>query len=78
VFGVIVIIIGLLQLQGAVHMAPERIVKSAHVVFGFLEILLGVVVMASPIGLLAGTIAFVWVVVVAIYMFFVAHRLRSM
>ena len=78
VFGIIVIIIGLLQLQGTVHMTPKPIVKSAHVAFGFLEIMLGVVVVASPVGSLAGTIAFVWVVLVAVYMFYVARLLQRL
>jgi hypothetical protein len=46
-------------------------------VFGFLEILLGLVVLASPVGVLAGTIAFMWIVLVAVYMFFVAYHLHS-
>lgn len=76
-FGAIVIIIGMLQLGGTVHITPEPVVKQAHLVFGFLEVLLGIVVMASGTDWLALTIAFVWVVLVAAYMFFVAHRLRS-
>ena len=47
VFGAIVIIIGLLQLGGTVHITPEPVVKQAHLIFGFLEVLLGIVVMAS-------------------------------
>ena len=77
VFGAIVIIIGLLQLGGTLHITPEPVLKRAHWIFGFLEVLLGIVVMASGADGVALTIAFVWVVLVAIYMFYVAHRLRS-
>ena len=77
VFGAIVIIIGLLQLGGTLRITPEPVLKRAHLVFGFLEVLLGIIVMASPIDWVANTVAFVWVALVAIYMFYVAHRLRS-
>jgi hypothetical protein len=77
VFGAIVIIIGLLQLGGTLHITPEPVVKQAHLVFGLLEVLLGIAVMASPIDWVALTIGFVWVTLVAIYMFYVVHRLRS-
>jgi len=76
-FSAIVIIIGLLQVQKAVYMTPQRIVKHAHLIFGFLEILLGIVVLASPIGWEANAVALVWLVLVAIYMFTVARRLRA-
>jgi hypothetical protein len=76
-FGAIVIIIGLLQLGGTLHITPEPVVKQAHLVFGFLEVLLGIAVMAAPVDWVAITIGFVWVTLVAIYMFYVVHRLRS-
>jgi hypothetical protein len=76
-FGAIVIIIGLLQLGGTLHITPEPVLKQAHRIFGFLEVLLGIVVMASPVDWVAITIGFVWVTLVAIYMFYVVHRLRS-
>jgi hypothetical protein len=75
-FGAIVIIIGLLQLGGTVHITPEPVVKQANLIFGFLEVLLGIIVMASPIDWVALTVAFVWVALVAMYMFYVAYRLR--
>ncbi|HKM76276.1 MAG TPA: hypothetical protein VJZ32_07650, partial [Candidatus Bathyarchaeia archaeon] len=77
-FGVIVIVIGLLQIQGSIYMTHEPRMRLPDLIFGFLEILLGLVVMAAPIGNIAGSIAFVWVVLVAVYMFIVAHRLHSM
>ncbi|MGA2784764.1 MAG: hypothetical protein ABSF09_08720 [Candidatus Bathyarchaeia archaeon] len=77
VFSAIVIIIGLLQLGGTLHITPEPVIKQAHLVFGFLEVLLGIVVMVSGGEWLANTVAFVWVALVAGYMFYVAHRLRS-
>jgi len=76
-FGVIVIIIGLLQLGGTVHITPEPVLKQANLIFGFLEVLFGIVVMASGADWVALTVAFVWVALVAMYMFYVAHRLRS-
>jgi len=76
-FGAIVIIIGLLQLAGTIHITPEPVLKHAHLVFGCLEVLLGIIVMASGADSLALTVAFIWVTLVAIYMFYVAHRLRS-
>jgi hypothetical protein len=75
-FGAIVIIIGLLQLGGTLHITPEPVVKQAHRVFGFLEVLLGIVVMAEAVDLAIAT-GFVWITLVAIYMFYVVHRLRS-
>jgi len=76
-FSAIVIVIGLLQVQKAVYMTPQHVVKRAHTVFGSLEVLLGIVVMAVPIGWEANAVALTWLVLVAIYMFVVAHRLRS-
>ena len=75
-FGAIVIIIGLLQLGGTVHITPEPVLKQANLIFGFLEVLFGIVVMASGADGVALTIAFAWVAIVAMYMFYVAHRLR--
>ena len=77
VFAIIAVIIGLLQIQGSIFMTHEPRMRLPDMVFGFLEMLLGIVVLASPVGDLAGTIAFVWVVLVAIYMFFVARRLHN-
>ena len=76
-YGAIVIVIGLLQLLGTVHVSPERIVKQAHYLFGFLEVILGLVVATIPIDWETNAIAFVWVVLVAIYTFFLAYRLRT-
>ena len=76
-FGAIVIVIGLLQIQKAVYMTPQPIVKHAHLVFGLLEVLLGIVVIAVPIDWEANAIALIWLVLVAIFMFVVARRLRS-
>jgi len=76
-FGALVIIIGLLQLQGSVYMTPQPVSKNTDRVFGFLEILLGVAVMATPIAWEANTVGFVWVTLVACYMFYVTSRLRK-
>jgi uncharacterized membrane protein YeiH len=77
VFALVVIIIGLLQIQGSIYMTHEPRMRLPDLVFGFLQILLGLVVLASPIGDLAGTIAFVWVVLVSVYMFSVARRMHN-
>jgi xanthine/uracil permease len=77
VFGAIVIVIGLLQAHHAVRMTPHPILKRAHRVFGFLEILLGIVMLWFQIDWQADAVAFVWVVLVAIYMFYVAHSIRN-
>ena len=76
-FSSIVIIMGLIQAQGSMHMTPQPVVKQAHIVLGFLEILLGIVILASPIGRVANAVAFVWTVLVAVYMFYVARRLHG-
>ncbi|MGO9645127.1 MAG: TRIC cation channel family protein [Candidatus Bathyarchaeia archaeon] len=77
-FAVVVVVIGLLQIQGSIYMTQEPRMRLPDLVFGFLEILLGLVVLAAPVGAIAGSIAFVWLVLVAVYMFIVAHRLHSM
>ncbi len=74
--GAIVIIIGLLQMGGTLHITPEPVLKQAHLVFGFLEVMLGIAVIASSIEV-AVIIGFVWVILVAVYMFYVVHRLRT-
>ena len=77
VFSAIVIVIGLLQIGGAVRMTPQPIVKHANLIFGFLEVILGLVVSVTPIDWETNTIAFVWAVLIAIYMFYVAFRLHQ-
>jgi len=76
-FSAIVILIGLLQVGGTVHMTPQPVVKRVHLLFGFLEVVLGIVVLAVPIDWEANAVAFVWLVLVAIYMLLVFHRLRG-
>lgn len=76
IFSVIIIVIGLLQVQGAVHMTPQPIMKHADLTFGFLEVILGLVVIVTPINWESNAVALVWVVLVSIYMFYVASRLR--
>ena len=78
IFSAIVIVIGILQVQGTVRMTPQPIVKHADLMFGFLEIVLGMVVIAAPIDWEANAVALVWTVLVSIFMFFVAHRLHNM
>ncbi len=75
-FSAVVIIIGLLQVQDAVQMTPEPITKRANAVFGFLEILLGIVVLAAPVDSEANAVAFVWTATVSIYMLYVAGQMR--
>lgn len=76
-FSMIVIVIGLLQLHHAVRMTPHPVLKRAHLVFGFLEVLLGIVVTVFSLDWEADAVAFVWVVLVSIYMFYMAHVFRS-
>jgi hypothetical protein len=78
VFSAIVIVIGLLQAHHAVRMTPHPILKRAHLLFGFLEVLLGIVILGFQIDWQADAVALVWVALVATYMFYVAHRMRSM
>ena len=77
VFSTIVALIGILQLQGAVHMTPQPVLKQAHLISGFLELLLAIVVLAAPIDWEANVVALVWTVFISSYMFLVAHRVRS-
>jgi len=77
VFGAIVIVIGILQVHHAVRMTPHPVLKRAHLVLGYLEILLGIVIIGFQIDWQADAVALVWVVLVAAYMFYVAHRMRS-
>jgi len=76
-FSVIVILVGLLQIHHAVRMTPHPILKRAHLVFGFLEVLLGIVVAVFSLDWEADAVALVWVVLVSVYMFYVAHVLRN-
>jgi len=78
IFSTIVIVIGILQVQGTVRMTPQPIVKHADLIFGFLEVVLGLVVIAAPIDWQANAVALVWTVLISVYMFFVAHRLHNM
>jgi len=80
VFSIIVGVIGLLQLQGAVHMTPQPVLKRAHVISGILEILLALAVALDPFGKGGGTdnaVAFIWTIFISFYMFLVAYRVRS-
>jgi len=76
-FSAIVILIGLLQVLKTVYMTPQVVVKHAHLVLGSLEMLLGIVVLALPIGWEANAVALIWLMLVAIFMFLVAYRLHS-
>lgn len=79
-FSTVVALIGLLQLQGAVHMTPEPVLKRAHTISGFLEILLAIAVAFEPFGKGGGAdnaVALIWTVFISFYMFLVAHRVRN-
>jgi len=75
-FGAIVIILGVLQIQDRVAVTPQPALERPKIVLGALEILFGIAVIASPINKFVGAIAFAWVVLVVIYMFYLAHILR--
>jgi hypothetical protein len=75
-FGVIVIIIGALQVRDRVIVTGQPALERPKIVLGGLEILLGIAVIASPINKFVGAIAFTWVVLVIIYMFYLALVLK--
>jgi uncharacterized membrane protein HdeD (DUF308 family) len=75
-FGGIVIILGALQIRDRVAVTRQPALERPKVVLGSLEVLLGLTVMASPINRLVGAIAFTWILLVVIYMFYLAHILH--
>jgi uncharacterized membrane protein HdeD (DUF308 family) len=75
-FGAIVIILGALQIQNRVTVTRQPALERPKIALGGLEILFGITVIASPINKFIGAIAFAWVVLVVIYMFYLAHILR--
>ena len=83
-FGAIVSVIGLLEVLGKVRIAAREVVKNIHLIFGGLEILLGVILIAFPLSwetrlfeLAWITIALLWIIPVAIYMFLVAYQIHN-
>ena len=83
-FGLIVSVVGLLEVMGKVRITAEPIVKHIHLVFGAVEILLGCVLIAFPLSwenrlfeLVWISIALLWIIPVTFYMYFIAYRLRS-
>jgi len=75
-FGLIVIILGVLQVRDRVAVTHRPALERPKIVLGGLEILLGIAVIASPVNKFVGAIAFAWIVLVVIYMFYLAHILR--
>ncbi len=75
-FGAIVIILGVLQIRDRVVVTPQPALERPKVVLGGLEVLFGITVIASPINKLIGAIAFAWIVLVVIYMFYLVHILK--
>jgi len=83
-FGIIVSFIGLLEILGMVRIAAKEVVKNVHFIFGGLEVLLGIILIAFPLSwetrlfeLAWITIALLWIIPVAIYMFLVAYQLHN-
>jgi len=83
-FGVIVSVIGMLEVLGKVRIAAKEVVRKVHLVFGGLEMLLGIILIAFPLSwetrlfeLAWITIALLWIIPVAIYMFLVAYQLHN-
>ena len=75
-FGAIVIILGVLQIRDRAAVTPQPPLERPKMVLGGLEVLLGITVIASPINKFIGAIAFAWVVLVVIYMFYLTYILR--
>ena len=75
-FGAIVIILGVLQIRDRVAVTSQPALERPKIVLGGLEVLFGITVIAFPINMFVGAIAFAWIVLVVIYMFFLAHILR--
>ena len=83
-FGLIVSVVGLLEVMGKVRITAEPMVKHIHLVFGAVEILLGCILIAFPLSwenrlfeLVWISIALLWIIPVTFYMYFIAYRLRS-
>jgi len=83
-FGAIVSVIGMLEVLGKVRIAANEAVKNVHLVFGGLEVLLGIILIAFPLSwetrlfeLVWITIALFWIIPVAIYMFLVAYQIHK-
>lgn len=75
-FGAIVIILGMLQIRDRVALTPKPALERPKIVLGGLEVLFGITVIASPINKFIGAIAFAWLALVVVYMFYLAHILR--
>lgn len=75
-FGVIVITMGVLQIRDRVAVTIQPALERPKIVLGGLEVLLGLAVIASPINKFIGAIAFAWILLVVIYMFYLAYILR--
>ena len=83
-FGVIVTVVGLLEVKGKVWITAEPILKRIHLFFGGVEMLLGSILIAFPLSwetrlfeLVWISIALLWIVPVTSYMYFLAYRIRS-
>jgi len=83
-FGLIVSVVGFLEVLGKVRITADPMVKHIHLLFGGVELLLGCVLIAFPLSwenrlfeLVWISIALLWIVPVTLYMYFLAYRLRS-
>ena len=84
IFGIIVSAIGLLHFLGKVRITAKPVMKRAPHIFGGLEILLGLTLIAVPISwenrlidLVWITTALIWIVPLAVYMFAIAYWLHT-
>jgi len=77
VFGLIAGVIGMLELLGKVRITSEPIMKQMPTVLGGLLLFLGVLFVLFPINWISRFVAVVWTILVASYMFFIAHKLRN-
>ena len=77
VFGVIIAVVGTLELLGKVRITPEPILKQLPKLLGGLMVLLGFLFILFPINWVARSIAIGWTILVTFYMLFLAQKLRT-
>ena len=82
-FGLIVSVVGLMEVTGKVRITAEPAVKNIHLVLGGLEMLLGLILITIPISwetrlfeLAWITVALLWIIPVTFYMFLIAYQIR--
>ena len=77
VFGVIIAVVGALELFGKVRITAEPLMKQIPKLLGGLMVLLGFLFILFQISWITRLVAIVWTILVACYMLFLAQKLRS-